>query len=406
MCQGPCFFFFFSHHKCQFWAFQLLNQNCITGSSYCTLYSSLLPVQKLPKQAPKPKTRLTQMRGSMYEEEKITIVEQIEKEKAAKQKASNDAKAARNLITDTFFKCKFDYICNQRPCAAIAFKECSICHKVYKSQCMKKACKRQDREMLKPVSAQRPSKSPIPQAVDEDEFDSSETTEPSHSEMDLHSTDSDHFSTDFHAGSTDDSEDEETALMRQQVREELMRKVLQEKWAHHSIIEQNRSHLTNCTSASCGIATASCSRMSRFTKATKKRKPLPDPQDSSDDERSLTDSDTELVNTSICPRTGKTNQKSSHVNPLTSTPIDADAPCTEVFNTGDYVQVQNGMFKGWFAVVVNFYKSEGQYLINYYCQNGKYWQFKDGDTDLVYAASLKRVKNYKMDKRNHVYFNS
>lgn len=64
------------------------------------------------------------------------------------------------------------------------------------------------------------------------------------------------------------------------------------------------------------------------------------------------------------------------------------------------------MFKGWFAVVVNFYKSEGQYLINYYCQNGKYWQFKDGDTDLVYAASLKRVKNYKMDKRNHVYFNS
>ena len=106
------------------------------------------------------------MRGSMYEEEKITIVEQIEKEKAAKQKASNDAKAARNLITDTFFKCKFDCICNQRPCAAIAFKECSICHKVYKSQCMKKACKRQDREMLKPVSAQRPSKSPIPQAVD------------------------------------------------------------------------------------------------------------------------------------------------------------------------------------------------------------------------------------------------
>ena len=264
---------------------------------------SLLQVQKLPKQTPKAKTRLTQMHGSMFEEEKISIVEQIEKEKAAKAKASNDAKAARSLITETFLKCKFECICNQTPCAAISYKQCSICQKVYKSQCMKNDCKRQGREMLKPVSAaSKQCSSKLPPSVVEDESDSSETTEPSDSDMILLDTDSEYLSTDFHAGSTDDSEGDETAVTRRQFREEMLQKVLKEKWSRCGKEKRKRSH--SSTSVTCGTATISRSRQS-FSRVTKKRKPLPDPIVSSDEQFELTDSDAEFVITTACSKEKK-----------------------------------------------------------------------------------------------------
>ena len=135
---------------------------------------------------------------------------------------------------------------------------------------MKNDCKRQGREMLKPVSAaSKQCSSKLPPSVVEDESDSSETTEPSDSDMILLDTDSEYLSTDFHAGSTDDSEGDETAVTRRQFREEMLQKVLKEKWSRCGKEKRKRSH--SSTSVTCESATASRSRRS-FSRATKKEK--------------------------------------------------------------------------------------------------------------------------------------
>ena len=364
---------------------------------------SLFNVEKLPKKAPKPKTRLTQMHGSMCGDEALQVMERIEQEKAAKEQASEDAKRARNCMTEAFFKCKMKCVCNETPCAAIAFKECSICNKVYKSQCMKAACKSKGREMIKPASITTAPRKKTTKANQQVSDYSSETTEPSDVEMHLLSTtDSDHLSSDFHTGSTDDSDDEHTASLRRQFREELLQKVLRQKWTQYA--KKRTKHSSNRGEAS--SSKSSCSVSSKIHKMNRRmqaRKRLPSPVESFEGYTTTDDTDVELQSTStLCSKRIKRNPKTRAAIAEAGSPVLTSTP-TETFNAGDYVKVLTGDYSGWYAVIVCYLEELKLYKINFYKPEGKYWVFQEGDTELVTSDDLK-VAKYKMDKRGHVYF--
>ena len=75
---------------------------------------SLFQYQQVTKQtitSTKKKVRVTQMHGSMCNEEALAIVDNLEKEKASKEKAAADKKQQRIELSEAFFRCKTSCVC-------------------------------------------------------------------------------------------------------------------------------------------------------------------------------------------------------------------------------------------------------------------------------------------------------
>ena len=251
--------------------------------------------------------RITQMHGSMFNDDALAVVDTLQKEKESREQSAVDRKLALIARSEVFLRCKNGCLCQETPCKAAAYKECSVCHSILKTQCSKAACKAAGREMIKPavaVTSSIPSSRSRSQQDPDSTTDDSDTTEPSDAEMifaDSTSADSDVFSTDFYASTTDASGDEEVTYRRKELKA-LLEKTLSKKFFRgrekgkqnttslqhkpgqstsglQKSRKQGKTFSRQSTSDLQITRKLSKSRSTRFTDAVQSRKTLPDVQD-------------------------------------------------------------------------------------------------------------------------------